>query len=769
MGKELSNTSHGRSRAPDPGRFRVSKATLRLDSFMTRFIFFGGLSVIFAIFGIFFFILAEIIPLFKGAEVEAEREISTGVENVILAGMDEWAELPFVADASGNLTFIDTTGAGRSKTAEAELPEDVSITSSVYQQSLQSIAFGLSNGQYVLADIKYRPQFADDGSRTIAASVEWDKPQKLGDSDGSIIDLDVFLSETRKTIAGIVQSKDGSLEVSVVSLKQKRSLFGASGFKLDKKSSLAAEIPGTPVQILVGAGAESLVVRTAEDGIHYLKANGSQWELRQSFSPFQSSGARIRSMDYIQGKVSLSFTSKNGDHLIYSLYRSADTGERLYAQTKEFEPFPGGASEYAASMRNKAFLIGNNTRLSLRYSTTEEIRWEAELEQPLKHVLIGSKFDKIVGVDPQGTLHFYTLSDPHPEAGFKAFFGKIWYEGQDEPQYIWQSTGGTDDFEPKLSLIPLIVGSLKGTFYAMIFAIPIAILAAIYTSQFLNPGLKRVIKPSIEIMASLPSVVLGFLAALWLAPLIEDRVPSVLLIMSLIPLSAVLVGYVWNLFPIRIRVLIPMGWEFVIFVPLIVIVGVLAWHLGPLFESLAFRYTDPATGQTVGDFRLWWEAWTGNQFQQRNSLVVGFIMGFAVIPIIYTIAEDAISAVPPSLVSGSLALGASRWQTTARIILPTASAGIFSAFMIGLGRAVGETMIVVMATGNTPILDFDIFSGMRTLSANIAVELPEAPHGGTLYRTLFLGAFVLFILTFAVNTIAEIMRTRLRNRYKVIS
>jgi phosphate transport system permease protein len=145
------------------------------------------------------------------------------------------------------------------------------------------------------------------------------------------------------------------------------------------------------------------------------------------------------------------------------------------------------------------------------------------------------------------------------------------------------------------------------------------------------------------------------------------------------------------------------------------------------------------------------------------------MMGFAVIPIIYTIAEDALSAVPPSLTSGSLALGASRWQTTARLVLPTASAGIFSACMIGLGRAVGETMIVVMATGNTPIMDMDIFSGMRTLSANIAVELPEAPHGGTLYRTLFLGAFVLFVLTFMVNTVAETLRHRLRDKYKVIN
>jgi len=437
--------------------------------------------------------------------------------------------------------------------------------------------------------------------------------------------------------------------------------------------------------------------------------------------------------------------------------------------TRTFEPFPGGAKVFAQSSRNKAFLIGNNEQLSLRYATTSDIRWEHPVENPLSHVIISGKFDGILGLDTNGRLYQYSLDDPHPEAGFKAFFGKIWYEGQDKPQYLWQSTGGSDDFEPKLSLVPLIVGSFKGTLYALVFAIPIAILAAVYTSQFLNPGLKKVIKPGIEIMASLPSVVLGFLAALWLAPLIEDRIPSVLLVSLFIPATAILIGYFWNLMPIRIRILIPRGWEFITFVPLIVIVSIIAWNLGPLLESMVFRITDPSTGALVADFRLWWEQTTGSQFQQRNSLVVGFMMGFAVIPIIYTIAEDALSAVPPSLTSGSLALGASRWQTTARLVLPTASAGIFSACMIGLGRAVGETMIVVMATGNTPIMDMDIFSGMRTLSANIAVELPEAPHGGTLYRTLFLGALVLFVLTFLVNTVAEVLRHRLRDKYKVIN
>lgn len=198
------------------------------------------------------------------------------------------------------------------------------------------------------------------------------------------------------------------------------------------------------------------------------------------------------------------------------------------------------------------------------------------------------------------------------------------------------------------------------------------------------------------------------------------------------------------------------------------IVCYLCWHLGPVLERLLFVVTDPTTGAKIADFRRWWPQVTGARFEQRNSLVVGFMMGFAVIPIIFTIAEDALSSVPPALKSGSLALGASRWQTAIRIILPTASAGIFSALMIGLGRAVGETMIVLMATGNTPIMDLNIFSGMRTLSANIAVELPEAPQYGTLYRTLFLGAMVLFVMTFIVNTLAEILRQHLRQRYRTV-
>jgi phosphate transport system permease protein len=184
----------------------------------------------------------------------------------------------------------------------------------------------------------------------------------------------------------------------------------------------------------------------------------------------------------------------------------------------------------------------------------------------------------------------------------------------------------------------------------------------------------------------------------------------------------------------------------------------IALGLGGLLESVLMQ----------GSYRGWVLSTLGLTYDQRNSLVVGVAMGFAVIPIIFTIAEDSLANVPGHLRAGSLALGATRWQTALRIVLPTGSPGIFSAIMIGLGRAVGETMIVLMATGNTPIMDWNMFSGFRAMSANIAVELPEAPDGGTLYRVLFLSALVLFFMTFVLNTAAELIRLKLRRKYRYL-
>jgi phosphate transport system permease protein len=251
---------------------------------------------------------------------------------------------------------------------------------------------------------------------------------------------------------------------------------------------------------------------------------------------------------------------------------------------------------------------------------------------------------------------------------------------------------------------------------------------------------------------------LGFVAGLWLAPVVERIGPGLVVFPILLPPLILGALGVWQLAPAAIRGRLRTGSEVFLLVPVVVVGGILAFYLGGVVERFALG----------GDYRNWLFTTLGLTFDQRNSLVVGFAMGFAVIPIIFTIAEDSLSNVPQHLSAGSLALGATRWQTAVRVVLPTASPGIFSAVMIGFGRAVGETMIVLMATGNTPVMDWSIFNGFRALSANIAVELPEAPEGGTLYRVLFLAALLLFLLTFAVNTVAELVRLKLRKKYRYL-
>jgi phosphate transport system permease protein len=440
----------------------------------------------------------------------------------------------------------------------------------------------------------------------------------------------------------------------------------------------------------------------------------------------------------------------------------------MFGRTKTFPDLGAGEVIFAASQRNRTFLTGSGRAMSIRHSTSGEVRWKGELDLEPVAAVLDAKGEHFIVAAADGSALRFSIHDPHPEAGWRAFFGKVWYEGGSEPVYQWQSTGGSDDFEPKFSLVPLVFGSLKGTACALLFSIPIALLAAVFSAAFLPLEIKRVVKPVMEIMSSLPSVVLGFLAGLWLAPVLETRVPSVLVMTVAVPLAALLVGYVWCRLPIGFRNRFPHGSEWMIVVPFLALAGWLGWSAGPLLESVLFVYTDVATGKEIADFRLWWPQAAGISFEQRNSLVLGFMMGFAVIPVIFTIAEDALSNVPKSLTAAAAALGANRWQVVWTVMLPVASSGIFSALMIGFGRAVGETMIMVMATGNTPITEWNLFNGMRTLSANIAVELPEAPVGSTHYRTLFLGAVVLFAMTFVMNTVAELLRQRLRDRNKIV-
>ncbi|MFM2198969.1 MAG: hypothetical protein RLZZ505_2401 [Verrucomicrobiota bacterium] len=745
---------------PDPKRFEVSKATLWFDRFMGWAIRFGGIGVIIAVFGIFWFIGKEVVPLFKPGAVVKDASVTSDTAPVIL-GVDEWGEMPFFYSGGSKVVFVDGKSGARS---ELEVPglEGLEITASSYDPLQRRIALGLADGRVGSFIVGYERLFVDGEAKGVKPGITVEPWFELKNASGAVTAISYGDAGSSRILA--VKTTGGKVEVIRLGLK--------GGLVGGKKLSVLAEVDVTPE-----IGGEVALLRASQNGqmvlvadkagkVSYFLADGTGVTKRQEFTPFPGGG--LAEMDFLFGGVSAILTAEDGSQEQWSLFRATEDAERLFGKTKTFPNIGDGPVTFAKSQRNRTFLTGAGRELSIRHSTSGAVRWEGEVDIDPAAAILDAKGESFWIASKTGEARKFEIKDHHPDAGVQAFFGKVWYEGGAEPVYQWQSTGGSDDFEAKLSLMPLIFGSLKGTAYALLFAIPVALLAAVFSAAFLPPDVKRIVKPTMEIMSSLPSVVLGFLAGLWLAPILSDRVPSVMMLVILVPFSALLTGYLWCRLPLAFRNRFEGGNEWMIVIPFLAIAAAIGWWSGPLIEKIFFVYTEPGTGKKIADFSLWWPQATGTSFQQRNSLVLGFIMGFAVIPVIFTIAEDALSNVPKNLTAAASALGANRWQVVWTVMLPVASSGIFSALMIGFGRAVGETMIMVMATGNTPLTEWNLFSGMRTLSANLAVELPEAPVGSTHYRTLFLGAIVLFAMTFVLNTIAEILRQRLREKNKLV-
>ncbi|MBX3742069.1 MAG: ABC transporter permease subunit [Akkermansiaceae bacterium] len=742
----------------------MSRRILVVDFLMTHIIRIGGIAVVLAVLGIFAFIFREILPLFSSAKVHPEAVISAhGSGKPLVLGVDEWGEMPFLYYGKDTLTFIREKDGTRN---EVPLPalQGLEVTAVAYDAVHRRVALGLADGRIGSFVVNYESKFDSDGTRSIEPVVEPEPWFAMQAGEGPVSRVAYGEGGSGRTLIG-VRSANGQDVSSVLRLGQKKSLIGGGKLSLLGETEITSEVGPKVVSVLASQNGSAVLIASADGGVSYLKTDSTGVSVRQKFSPFGNSPPDR--MDFLFGGTSVVLTASSGEQAVYSLFSTGSDGERLFGKTKHFDSAGTGEPVFAASQRNKTFLVGAGRSMALRHLTSGETRWAGEASFAPTLATIDGKSEHFFIAGQAGEIQRFEVKDPHPESGWRAFFGKVWYEGGSAPVYQWQSTGGTDDFEPKLSLIPLIVGSLKGTLYALLFSVPVALLAAVFSASFLPAEMKRVVKPAMEIMASLPSVVLGFLAGIWLAPLIEQRVPSIFMVIIVLPLTAIAVGWFWSRQPMRIRQRFSGGREWLVLMPLLLAVGYGAWSCGPLIEKLFFIYKDPATSREIADFRLWWPQATGSTFDQRNSLVVGFMMGFAVIPVIFTIAEDAISNVPKTLSAAAAALGASRWQVVRTVILPVASPGIFSALMIGFGRAVGETMIVVMATGNTPVTEWNIFSGMRTLSANVAVELPEAAPGSTHYRTLFLGAFVLFVLTFTLNTVAEVLRQHLREKNKL--
>ncbi|HHT9136025.1 MAG TPA: ABC transporter permease subunit [Candidatus Wunengus sp. YC60] len=753
---------------------------------------FGGAATVFVVLALFLFIFLEVYPLLKGAKVSKENTYSLQGKAVAI-GVDEHQGVAYAVYQDGKVEFVSLSDGKVFKNYTITGLNGSAITSVDRDNNL--LALGTSDGKVLTVSIKFSESFENE-KRTILPEISEEEPTLVGDEGKGI----AFIAARRDDSATVTVActKDGRLILK--STETKSTLFGAEERKETRK-----DITSLTTQHSLNQFPSQLQEETA--------TTGNQAPLPSERTDTREGILAANSSTNQENKAEI--TSLALDHFMENLYAGTSAGEIFHINVKDREnPFlaekilvsdkavtalgfllgdvslvvgdygggvnvwmqvrdeasPSGwvlkkvhtlkshhapVAAVASSLRDKGFVTAaSDGSIHLNHATSEQTLLNLEIKSIPAALAFSPKANGILVMDSNGNLRQWDISNPHPEATLKTLFGKIWYEGYEKPEFVWQSTGGTDDFEPKLSLVPLIFGTIKGTIYAMLIAVPIGILAALYTSQFLHSSLK-IIKPVIEVMAALPSVILGFLAGLWLAPLMERIFPALVVMPFFIVLAIAAAFYIWKSIPARIKGGYRHGTETLFLIPFIIGAVYASVQLSGVFETVFFG----------GDYRQWLFDILGLKYDQRNAIVVGFAMGFAVIPLIFTISEDAISNVPNSLVSASLALGATPWQTAVRVVLPAASPGIFSAVMIGFGRAVGETMIVLMATGNTPIMDWNLFNGFRALAANIAVEIPEAPFGGTLYRVLFLAALLLFITTFTINTLAEMVRQRMRRRY----
>jgi len=732
---------------------KILKRIQRRDRIARYVITVGGMAVIFSVLLILFLIARVTVPLFQPAVAErvARFPVADQGATVMAAGLDEYRESPFVVDAGGRVRFF--APGGQPAGGELLLAPPAGASRILAVDSGEELTFGAlwDNGSMTLDQVRFPSGFDAEGRRVQSREVA--RLASLPPLEQGVPKQALMRRDGEERLTQVCLLDDNRLLIR--QMVTETDLFGDSREATHLLE--ATGLPGEPITALVlDTTGKNLYAGTGRGTLlHWDLSEAGAVELLDRLPAFPD-GRAITSLALIFGDISLAVGDDRGGVATWFGVRDGEGVKRL----QRIHVLSGHRRAVAGmipSRRDKSLISFDAAgQLHMDHMTSERHLLTLSSEAPLRAGSLAPRGDGLFAVDAAGTGYLWKLRNPHPEVSWRTLFGKVWYENYDQPRYVWQSSAATEDFEPKKSLTPLIFGTLKGTFYAMLFAVPLALLGAIYTSQFGNARLRGMIKPTVEVMAAIPSVVIGFLAALWFAPLLERSVPALFLGLLLVPVFLLAAMVLWQ--GVRNRPLgkqLDRGVEFLLLMPVLVLAVATAITLGPMVENWLFD----------GNFKLWLFHEAGVRYDSRNCIVIAFALGFAVIPIIYTIAEDALSNVPQSLKAASLALGASRWQTVWRVILPSASPGIFAGTMIGFGRAIGETMIVLMATGNTPIMDWSIFNGMRPLSANIAVEIPEAPVGGTLYRILFLSAVILFTMTFILNTAAELVRQRLRKKY----
>jgi len=831
----------------------------------------GGIGTIVAVLLVGVFLLVVAAPLFRPARATPEGAAALAGAEPLAIGSDESGSVAWIVNADGiraldiadGATLLERPAAASGLdgcTAIRMVPGSLMAAVGFADGSFRTGRLGLESTYINAAELSenQRPStdrttvLLDDAVIVRSRSGEWSRVSLVTDlatAGGEslpkpIINLDVTPLATGSLVAAL----DEEGNVRVESAKSRRNMLTGKQTVSIAGATIRPVEGFRPRFVRVSELGDQLFLIAADGtGLRYVIRDIETPEAMESFSAggpvtavTRLFGGTALAVARADGTVAIMFTARRDPAEPHVDLTFAKDGLRMVT-AREFPPAEPGVAvtAIASSPRSRLFAVADakgGMRVLQSTAGSEVLslpRAAASTDgvATASTVAISDRENRLLAAG-RGGLAAWSIDAGYPEVSFRTLLAPVWYESYPSPVQAWETTGH-EAFESKFGLMPLIFGTIKATLYSMLFATPIALLAAMYTSQFMHPTWRARVKPTIEMMASLPSVVLGFVAGLVFAPFIEQFLMPVLTAFFVVPTTVLVSAHLWQILPDAVRGRMARG-RFAIVSFVALPLGLAAsWALAPIVERLLFGgdvrawldgrgsgfggwviATLPlaavATVWLVGAFVGPWlrrlvTSWSRTQaalvalavfaggaavavilamaaasffsaltletrgamfgtYVQRNALIVAVGMSFAIIPLIFTIADDALSSVPEHLRSASLGAGATPWQTAVRVIVPAAASGLFSAVMIGLGRAVGETMVVLMAAGNTPLVSWNIFNGFQTLSAAIATELPEAARGSTHYRVLFLAALVLFAMTFVVNTVAELVRQRFRRR-----
>ncbi|WP_036819267.1 phosphate ABC transporter permease, partial [Photobacterium sanctipauli] len=632
----------------------------------------GGIFVLITLVLIFFYLLYVILPIFSNVKVTQQHTFTTSFtdqttayalsdHNDAIYRLSDQGVLSVMAIDEASLTQNAASTAPSILEQQALLEKTTAIAATHPAQGV--FAVGGHDGKVQVVKPDAARQVASlaanaTASSSLIAYPFGEAPLQLDPEGLAVSQLAVSVTNDKAAMIGVTADN----RVVVRQFYQH-----GSSFDLERQwQSSGYEVAGLPSNI------RSMVItpdtRTAyvlAGRLVYVVALGQDSGAVRDIVEVASGEAMPDQLVPLSGAYSLLISYS--DDTLAQWFEILKDEKRVLTRTRDFKlaqmPIQAVVPEHT---RKGFFALQQNGDLSAFYTTVKGAIYHKPLfagELP-EQLVISPRADHLLAANGNQWQLFHVVNK-HPEIGIASLWQKIWYEGYPEPDYVWQSTSASDEFEPKLSLVPIVFGTFKAALYALLFAIPMALAGAIYTAYFMSSKMRRIVKPTVELMEALPTVILGFLAGIWLAPIVEEYLAGIMLLIVAVPLSMMLAGVGWSLLPGRWRSRIPNGFHILLLMPVIVLIGYLCFSASPVMENWFFD----------GDIRVYLTNEWGIGYDQRNTLVVGIAMGFAVIPTIFSIAEDAIFSVPGHLTSGSLALGATPWQTLTKVVLLTASPG----------------------------------------------------------------------------------------------